>query len=80
MIEIPDHPWFLAASSIEFTSTARGHPLFTGFVRAAANIIKTRRGTDATVPDSKSAWTDLFLIAGTCVIESEQLALETAGT
>jgi CTP synthase len=37
MIEIPDHPWFLACQfHPEFTSTPRsGHPLFAGFVRAA---------------------------------------------
>ncbi|QSA95874.1 CTP synthase [Methylococcus sp. EFPC2] len=37
VIEIPDHPWFLACQfHPEFTSTPRdGHPLFTGFVRAA---------------------------------------------
>ena len=37
MIEIPDHPWFLACQfHPEFTSTPRdGHPLFTGFVEAA---------------------------------------------
>jgi CTP synthase len=37
MIEIPEHPWFLACQfHPEFTSTPRGgHPLFTGFVRAA---------------------------------------------
>ncbi|SJM91261.1 CTP synthetase [Crenothrix polyspora] len=38
MIEIPGHPWFLACQfHPEFTSTPRrGHPLFSGFVRAAA--------------------------------------------
>lgn len=38
VIEIPDHPWFLACQfHPEFTSTPRrGHPLFSGFVRAAA--------------------------------------------
>lgn len=38
MIEIPDHPWFLACQfHPEFTSTPRkGHPLFSGFVVAAA--------------------------------------------
>lgn len=38
MIEIPDHPWFLACQfHPEFTSTPRrGHPLFSGFVTAAA--------------------------------------------
>jgi CTP synthase len=37
MIEIPNHPWFVACQfHPEFTSTPRyGHPLFTGFVRAA---------------------------------------------
>jgi CTP synthase len=38
MIEIPSHPWFLACQfHPEFTSTPRkGHPLFSGFVKAAA--------------------------------------------
>ncbi|HIF9130806.1 TPA: CTP synthase [Photobacterium damselae] len=37
IIEIPNHPWFVAAQfHPEFTSTPRdGHPLFTGFVKAA---------------------------------------------
>ncbi len=37
VVEIPDHPWFLACQfHPEFTSTPRhGHPLFTGFVQAA---------------------------------------------
>jgi CTP synthase len=37
IIELPSHPWFLATQfHPEFTSTPRdGHPLFTGFVRAA---------------------------------------------
>ena len=37
MIEIPDHPWFVALQSHpEFTSTPRhGHPLFEGFINAA---------------------------------------------
>ena len=38
VIEIPDHPWFLACQfHPEFTSTPRqGHPLFSGFVAAAS--------------------------------------------
>ena len=42
MVEIPDHPWFLACQfHPEFTSTPRdGHPLFSGFIEAA----KARRG------------------------------------
>src|SRR5487761_1259759 len=37
VIEIPSHPWFVATQfHPEFTSTPRdGHPLFTGFIRAA---------------------------------------------
>jgi CTP synthase len=37
MIEISDHPWFLACQfHPEFTSTPRnGHPLFTSFVEAS---------------------------------------------
>ena len=37
MVELPDHPWFVACQfHPEFTSSPRyGHPLFTGFVRAA---------------------------------------------
>jgi CTP synthase len=39
VVEIPDHPWFLACQfHPEFTSTPRhGHPLFTGFVQAAVD-------------------------------------------
>jgi CTP synthase len=45
MIEIPDHPWFLACQfHPEFTSTPRGgHPLFTGFVRAAAEYRQNKK-------------------------------------
>ena len=37
MVELPGHPWFVACQfHPEFTSTPRdGHPLFTGFIRAA---------------------------------------------
>ena len=37
MIELPDHPWFVACQfHPEFTSSPRdGHPLFTGFIDAA---------------------------------------------
>ena len=36
MIEIPDHPWFVASQfHPEFTSNPRdGHPLFSGFIEA----------------------------------------------
>jgi CTP synthase len=37
VVELPGHPWFVATQfHPEFTSTPRdGHPLFTGFIRAA---------------------------------------------
>ena len=43
VIELADHPWFLACQfHPEFTSTPRkGHPLFSGFVAAAALHKKT---------------------------------------
>ncbi|HET8817536.1 MAG TPA: gamma-glutamyl-gamma-aminobutyrate hydrolase family protein, partial [Pseudidiomarina sp.] len=46
VIEIPDHPWFVAAQfHPEFTSTPRdGHPLFRGFIEAAGVYKKQRRG------------------------------------
>ncbi len=39
IVEIADHPWFIGCQfHPEFTSTPRdGHPLFTGFVRAAVD-------------------------------------------
>ena len=44
-IEIADHPWFLACQfHPEFTSTPRkGHPLFSGFVEAAAQYKKGKK-------------------------------------
>jgi CTP synthase len=49
-IELPAHPWFVASQfHPEFTSTPRdGHPLFTGFVRAAREYraaLQPRRAT-----------------------------------
>ena len=46
MIEIPDHPWFVASQfHPEFTSNPRdGHPLFASFVTA------TRKHRDGTLP------------------------------
>ena len=44
MVELPSHPWFLACQfHPEFTSTPRdGHPLFTGFIRAALKRFQAR--------------------------------------
>jgi CTP synthase len=43
IIEIPEHPWFFGCQfHPEFTSTPRGgHPLFSGFVKAARTFAKT---------------------------------------
>ena len=43
-IELPSHPWFVAVQfHPEFTSNPRdGHPLFTGFVRAARQCAASR--------------------------------------
>jgi CTP synthase len=51
VIELPGHPWFVATQfHPEFTSTPRdGHPLFTGFVRAA------RQHRNAQLPEVASA-------------------------
>ncbi len=40
MIELPDHPWFVGCQfHPEFTSTPRdGHPLFSGFIKAALTL------------------------------------------
>jgi len=53
VIEVPDHPWFVGCQfHPEFTSTPRdGHPLFTGFVKAAIEYSETRAGAS----DSESA-------------------------
>ena len=42
VIEMPGHPWFVACQfHPEFTSTPRdGHPLFSGFVEAAARFAR----------------------------------------
>ncbi|HIL39441.1 MAG TPA: CTP synthase [Methylococcales bacterium] len=48
MIEIPSHPWFLACQfHPEFTSTPRGgHPVFSGFVEAAAIYKKIKESPE----------------------------------
>jgi CTP synthase len=51
VVELADHPWFLACQfHPEFTSTPRdGHPLFTGFIRAAAAEHDKRTASAATI-------------------------------
>jgi CTP synthase len=56
MIELPQqqHPWFLACQAHpEFTSTPRdGHPLFSGFVRAASEFKAVRDGHSIAAKES----------------------------
>ena len=44
MIELPDHPWFVACQfHPEFKSRPKPHPLFRGFVTAAAERMKNKK-------------------------------------
>jgi CTP synthase len=49
MIELPDHPWFVACQfHPEFTSRPRGgHPLFSGYIAAALELARARTSSDA---------------------------------
>lgn len=60
VIEVPDHPWFVGCQfHPEFTSTPRsGHPLFTGFIKAAVERHENNALDDETlnpVPSSVTA-------------------------
>jgi CTP synthase len=46
IVEIPDHPWFVGCQfHPEFNSTPRdGHPLFTGFIKAALTHKQSKSG------------------------------------
>src|SRR5690606_7944761 len=48
VVEAPDHPWFVGCQfHPEFTSTPRdGHPLFTGFIKAALAHQEQTQGSD----------------------------------
>ena len=57
VIEVPDHPWFVGCQfHPEFTSTPRdGHPLFSGFIRAAiARRNQTTQHDEAVSPSQPS--------------------------
>jgi CTP synthase len=57
VIELADHPWFLACQfHPEFTSSPRdGHPLFTGFVRAALAHAEAGPGIEVTLPEMQES-------------------------
>lgn len=58
VVEVPDHPWFVGCQfHPEFTSTPRnGHPLFTGFIRAAVarHDLQAGKSNGATADDAIS--------------------------
>jgi CTP synthase len=76
IIELPTHPWFVATQfHPEFTSTPRdGHPLFTGFIRAArahrSRAVAASRRSMKLAGQEVGVDRPFFLIAGPCVIES----------
>ena len=51
VIEVPNHPWFVACQfHPEFTSSPRGgHPLFTGYIKAAIAQAEMKQATTAQV-------------------------------
>ena len=57
VVEVPDHPWFVGCQfHPEFTSTPReGHPLFSGFIKAAVVYNSHQSGTEATAVDGVEA-------------------------
>jgi GMP synthase-like glutamine amidotransferase len=82
MIEIPDHPWFVACQfHPEFTSTPRdGHPLFRHYIAAALACIAKENSHDRAesgqpVGYQRSPTTNRFvLFGGMNVLESRDLA------
>ena len=57
VIELRSHPWFVASQfHPEFTSTPRdGHPLFSGFVRAAREYRAAQQPGSALLPGRATA-------------------------
>ena len=87
MVEISDHPWFLAGQfHPELKSRpTRPHPLFASFVEAAARYAREDRdGAAYTSPlaSRNKGGGDMFdrfmLIAGPCVLEDDALNLAVA--
>ena len=92
MIELPDHPWFVGCQfHPELKSRpTRPHPLFAGFVGAArqhhrnaparrhAAASGLRRREPARLSMSQHFAVTPFLIAGPCVVESDDLNLRVA--
>ena len=94
IVELPQdvHPWFMGVQfHPEFKSTPwDGHPLFNAFIKAALSTSQAARRGGATSPRRRCCMKlcgfevgldqPFFLIAGPCVVESEQLQMDTAGT
>ena len=95
MVELPGHPCFVGVQfHPEFTSTPReGHPLFKAFIarraceHRAAREAPGRHAVRWSRPESPMKLCGfevgldqpLFLIAGPCVVECEQLQIDVAG-
>jgi hypothetical protein len=91
IVELPQsvHPWFVGVQfHPEFKSTPwDGHPLFNAFIKAALDHQAAGKSLKAVAPESpdEALWIrrrpgrPFFLIAGPCVIESEQLQMDVAG-
>src|SRR5262249_40934775 len=67
IIELPDHPWFLA---VQFHPELKSrphepHPLFTDFVRAALERRRARLGHDDYVPGAESEAPEDEVVEGT---------------
>jgi hypothetical protein len=90
IVELPQavHPWFVGVQfHPEFKSTPwAGHPLFNAFIKAggvgqsAQQRALEGRGLMKLCGFEVGLHRPFFLIAGPCVIESEQLQMDTAGT
>ena len=87
IIELHSHPWFIGCQfhpELQSRPT-RPHPLFAGFIAAAAKASRRREDTRRRAARSSKPRTDaamvrfptdaLFLIAGPCVLESDALNL-----
>ena len=84
------HPWFIGVQfHPEFKSTPwGGHPLFKSFIKAALRAPGRSASRQAAAEGDASMKLcgfdvgldrPFFLIAGPCVVESEQLQMDVAG-
>ena len=85
IVELSNHPWFVGCQfHPEFNSHAKGRTPAVYRVHQCRPVPPGRAATESQkcgyVTLTRGHDLPLFLIAGPCVIESEQLALDTAGS